>query len=47
MASTVRGHSPTCTFRSENIEATPDPFAEFSITQGQTKVKLREFVDGT
>ena len=33
--------------RSENIEATPDPFAEFSITQGQTKVKLREFVDGT
>ena len=26
--------------RSENIEATPDPFAEFSIAQGRAKVKL-------
>ena len=28
--------------RSENIEATPDPFAEFSLAQGRAKVKLRE-----
>jgi hypothetical protein len=25
---------------SENIDATPDPFAEFSIAQGRAKVKL-------
>ena len=33
--------------RSENIDATPDPFTEFSIPQGQAKVKLGEFVDGS
>jgi hypothetical protein len=26
---------------SENIEATPNPFVEFSIAQGRAKVKLR------
>ena len=26
--------------RTKNIDATPDPFAEFSIGQGRTKVKL-------
>jgi hypothetical protein len=26
--------------RSENIKATPDPFAKFSIAQGRAKVKL-------
>ena len=26
--------------RSKNIEATPDPFVEFSIAQGRAKVKL-------
>ena len=33
--------------RSKNIEATPDPFVEFSIAQGRAKVKPREFVDGS
>ena len=31
--------------RSENIDATPDPFTEFSFAKGLTKVKLGEFVD--
>jgi hypothetical protein len=31
--------------RSESIEATPGPFAKFSIVQGQAMVKLGEFVD--
>ena len=31
--------------RSENIDATLDPFAEFSIAYGRAKVKLGEFVD--
>ena len=26
--------------RSENIDATPDPFAKFSFAQGRVKVKL-------
>ena len=26
--------------RSENIDATPDPFAEFSFAKGRVKVKL-------
>ena len=26
--------------RSKNIDATPDPFTEFSIAQGRAKVKL-------
>jgi hypothetical protein len=29
--------------RSENIDATLDPFAEFSIAQGRAKVKLGGF----
>ena len=33
--------------RSENIEATHDPFAEFSIAQGGAKVKPGGFVDST
>ena len=38
----------TCVLlRSENIDATPDPFAEFSIAQEQAKVKLGEFIDNS
>ena len=33
--------------RSENIDATPDPFAEFSFAKGLAKVKLGGIVDGS
>ena len=33
--------------RSESINATPDPFTEFSFAKGLAKVKLGEFVDGS
>ena len=33
--------------RSENIDATPDPFTKFSFAKGLAKVKLGEFVDGS
>ena len=33
--------------RSENIDATPDPFAKFSFAKGLAKVKLGELVDGS
>ena len=35
-----------CTFE-ESIEATPNPFTEFSIAKGLATVKLGEFVDGS
>ena len=36
----------TCVLlRSENIDATPHPFIEFSFAKGLAKVKLGEFVD--
>ena len=33
--------------RSESIDATPDPFTEFSFAKGLAKVKLGEFLDGS
>ena len=33
--------------RSEIIDATPDPFTDFSFAKGLAKVKLGEFVDGS